>query len=284
MKDMILELKDVSKSDVALVGGKGANLGEMLKHGVSVPNGFVITTQAFKHFLIYNSLDLKIEALADELKANAAETSATIRKMIESATMSASLRGKIIDAYDRLAVEEAMVAVRSSSPHEDMAGASFAGQYDTYLNTKGKSQLIDNVKRCFASLFSERSIEYKKSKGFSLSDAKIAVVVQQMVQSKKSGVMFTRGQAADKGIIVEAVEGLGEELVSGRATPAYYVLDEQGSVVKSLRQGVLSNQELQQLAAQAKALEQVFGCPQDVEFAIDDKLHIVQSRPLTGAA
>ncbi len=189
---------------------------------------------------------------------------------------------EISAAYERLG---GLVAVRSSACAEDSEEASFAGQQDTFLNVLGAAETSRLVRECWASFFSERALFYRAAKG-SLEDLAMAVVVQRMVEPQKAGVLFTVDPVANRRdrMLVEAVFGLGEQVVSGHVTPDHYIVDRQGGVhTERLRHGgVLAPDELRQLAALGRDLQERFGCPQDIEWAIaEGELYLLQSRPVT---
>jgi pyruvate,water dikinase len=192
-------------------------------------------------------------------------------------------RAEIAAAYERLGAGP--VAVRSSACAEDSETASYAGQQETYLNVVGADDVCTRVVDCWASFFSERALFYRAQKG-SLEDLQMAVVVQQMLDPEKSGVVFTVDpvQRRRDRMVVEAIFGLGEAVVSGEVTPDHYVIDRAGEVKRDrlVSGGVLDAGELVELAALGRSLEERFGCPQDVEFAIaDGRVYLLQSRPVT---
>ncbi|PIN89892.1 phosphoenolpyruvate synthase [Candidatus Pacearchaeota archaeon CG10_big_fil_rev_8_21_14_0_10_34_76] len=335
-EDLIRWFSELSNKDVPIAGGKGASLAEMYNHKFPVPPGFVITAQAYKYFIEKSGLKEKISDILNKLDVNdtasLSQASKTIREMIDNANMPKDLEQDIVEAYDVLDVdkkgfsdarggaldilrnshEPPFVAVRSSATTEDLADASFAGQQDSFLNIKGKQELIKTVKMCFSSLFTARAIYYRKKKGFSEGIALLSVVVQKMVDSVKSGVMFSKNPLKnDNSIIIEAVWGLGEGIVSGKILPDHYVLnsdfeitdaqvsDKKIAVVRAASgkitdvnlnpekssARVLSGHELKKLAHFALRLEEHYKKPQDIEFAIEnDEIYIVQSRPITTQA
>jgi len=324
---------EISKKDISLAGGKGANLGEMYCAGFPVPPGFVITSEAYEYFLRETGLKEEIYNILENLDVDETkeleEASEKIKNMIEKAKMPESLEEEIIEAYDILSTSESMpiaqheiaisilkmskenafVAVRSSATSEDTSAASFAGQNETFLNIKGKYEVVDAVKSCFASLFTARSIYYRIKKGFKHKDVLIAVIVQKMVNSDKSGVIFSRDPITKSdNIVIEAVYGLGEGIVSGRISPDKYtvtrkleILDKKISdkkieitrnsegkniIIKlhdeKSKSQVLTEKEIKKLAEYAIKLENHYNKPQDIEFAIDSgEIYIVQTRPIT---
>lgn len=326
---------ELSNKDVSIAGGKGASLAEMYNNHFPIPPGFVISAQAYEHFIHSGKLDGEIRARLRKLNmedtAALNQASHEIRALIEEAPMPADLAGEIVEAYDILDVqkhemykakssaldilrnshEPPFVAVRSSATTEDLADASFAGQQDSFLGVKGRDALILNVKRCFSSLFTARAIYYRQKKGFDHDKAQLAVVVQKMINSQKSGVMFSKNPLKeDTTIVIEAVWGLGEGIVSGRIVPDHYLVDSDLNVLEMKvadkkvamvrissgkietvnltaersTQQVLTGYEIKKLAQYAQQLEEHYKKPQDIEFAIDDEVYIVQSRPITTKA
>lgn len=312
----VLWLDEVDKDDVPIVGGKAANLGELIRVGIPVPEGFVVDGKTFMDFLENSGLKEKIiEVLKDlnvEDSKQLEEASRKIREMIESAPMSKEVEEEIKQAYRKICEEsgeEVFVAVRSSATAEDLPGASFAGQQETYLNVRGEEDVVEKVKKCWSSLYTPRAIYYRVQKGFRHEDVSIAVVVQKMVNSEKSGVMFTSHPVTgDKVAIVEAVWGLGEAIVSGMVTPDHYEYDrvqrklvvvniaekrfmitrQDSKTVKveldeeKAKARVLDDGEIEELVRLGEIIEDHYGTPQDVEWAIErGKVYIVQSRPIT---
>lgn len=308
--------KDIDKGDIPTVGGKGANLGEMTQAHFPVPNGFVITSNAYFHFLKENQLTTKIKHLLGTVNHDNNESlqqvSKHIKKIIMDGEMSEMLVKEIIDSYKTLggAMMTQLVAVRSSATAEDLPGASFAGQQETYLNVEGEANLLLKVKAAWASLFEARAIFYRTEQKFNHFKVGIAIVVQKMVSSEKSGVMFTIDPVTnDKSkIVIEAIYGLGEMIVQGQVTPDHYevnkqdfklllktpavqekMLKKEGKVNKELtvrkedqKKQKITDKQIEQLAHLGKQLEKHYYFPQDVEWAIDgDDVYIVQTRPIT---
>ena len=256
--------------DVAVVGGKGASLAAMTAAGFPVPPGFVVAA----HVL---AASVDAERLRELAVAQAHEAA---QKLVEGARPP---ERELSDAYEKLG--GGLVAVRSSAVAEDSEAASFAGQQETYLNVEGAEAVAARVVDCWASFFSERALFYRGHKG-SLADLAMAVVVQKMVEPEKSGVLFTADpvQRRRDQMIVESVYGLGEQVVSGEVTPDHYVVDRAGTVKRALEPngGVLTAEELVRLAELGRRLEDYFGRPQDIEFAIaGGEVYLLQSRPVT---
>jgi len=237
MSKNILWFKEVGKDDGAIVGGKGANLGELTQAGLPVPPGFIITSEAYFAHIKKTGLDQKISSLLDgfdkEDSKDLQERAEKAQKLIVGTSLPEDVQKEIIDAYMKLSVEsrthieELFVAVRSSATAEDLAGASFAGQQATYLNVIGKNGVLDAVRRCWASLFEARAIYYRAEQGFGQLDVGIAVPVQKMVNSDTAGVMFTVDPSNNDmdHISIEAAYGLGEVVVLGAVTPDRYLID-----------------------------------------------------------
>jgi pyruvate, water dikinase len=256
-------------SDVQVAGGKGASLAAMTSAGLPVPPGFAIDASA---------LEKAVDPTRLRELARAGEHEAAHALVLAGEPP----REEIASAYERLG---GRVAVRSSACAEDSEAASFAGQQETYLNVVGGDEVCARVAQCWASFFSERALFYRGHKG-SLDDLAMAVVVQRMVDAEKAGVLFTVDpvQRRRDQMIVEAVNGLGEQVVSGEVTPDHYVTDRAGSLKRSTlpNGGVLAAEELTRLAELGRRLEEYFGAPQDVEWAIEGgRVHLLQSRPVT---
>lgn len=315
MPNSILWFAQIDKDDVSIVGGKAANLGELYKTHTPIPNGFIVTASAYFDFLekaklktrlkkILNKVDIQNPKLLDEISNH-------IKKDITDSPIPKDLQNEIITNYQKLSNgKNALVAVRSSATAEDLPDASFAGQQSTYLNIKGEKELLDAVRRCWASLYESRAIFYRGEKGFDHFKVGIAVVVQKMIQSEVSGVMFTIDPVEnDKNkIIVEAVWGLGELIVQGSVNPDHFELDKRdlrilekkistqtkqlikvGKDNKEIPVGrsyasaqKLADKHIKALAKLGKKIENHYGFPQDIEWALEDeKLYIVQTRPVT---
>lgn len=312
----VLWFSEIDKDDVALVGGKGANLGEMTQAGFPVPSGFVVTAQAYYAFLKENNLATKIKNLINSVNVEKPESlnqvSKHIKKTILDSTIPEYLVKEIFDAYRSLSgtLTDTLVAVRSSATAEDLPTASFAGQQDTYLNVKGEATLLQKIKEAWASLFNERAIFYREEQKFNHFKIGIAIPVQKMVQSEKSGVMFTIDPVTnDKSkIVIEAILGLGELIVQGTITPDHYEVSKKDLHItikmpalqkimlakvgienkevkvqetEGKKQKITDNQIID-LALLAKKLEKHYFFPQDVEWAIEEKnIFLVQTRPIT---
>lgn len=307
---------EIRKEDVALVGGKGANLGEMTSANFPVPPGFVITANAYYDFIRENNLNIKIKHLLSttnfEDSRSLEQVSLHIKKLIKSGTLSNQLIKEVISSYNKLSgpLNQVLVAVRSSATAEDLANASFAGQQDTYLNVKGDAVLLEKIKDGWASLYGGRAIYYRHQQKYDNIKIGIALVVQKMVESDKSGIMFTIDPVTnDKSkIVIEAIFGLGELIVQGAVTPDHYEVDKKELSILSkkvsvqtrslIKKGVfnkeikfskkqggkqkLSEKEILILAKLGKEIEKHYYFPQDLEWAIEkNKIYIVQTRSVT---
>ncbi len=317
----VLWFNEIFKNDVPIVGGKGANLGEMVNAKFPVPPGFVVTAQAYFDFLRETGLKReilkKLENIDVENTAVLENISQQIRQIIQNAKMAEELKIEIKKNYAKIgereiawlsSSEEEFVAVRSSATAEDLPEASFAGQQETYLNVRGKEKVVEAVKNCWSSLFTPRAIYYRQKQGFSTEKVGIAVVVQKMVNSDQSGIMFTTDPTGNRNkIIIEAGFGLGETIVSGSVTPDHYEVDKKTLEIVSkkiqkqewkLVRDKAENKRVElkedgswqkipedkilELAEIGKKIEEHYGMPQDIEWAIENKkLYIVQSRAIT---
>ena len=278
----------------AIAGGKGASLTKMAAAGLAVPPGFVVCADAFCTFLDRVGATAEIESVMTDLDVHDDAALQHAADAARTAILSRGIPPEIADAvrsaYGTISVdtENAPVAVRSSAVAEDSETASFAGQQETYLNVRGAEAVLHHLKDCWASFFSARALFYRAQKG-TLADTRMAVVVQRMVHADKSGVMFTVDPIRKRRgyMVVEAVAGLGEALVSGTITPDHYVLSrDDGSVAEEFieeeSKRILTHSELRDLQAAGLRLEALFGRPQDVEWCIRaGDLFLLQSRPIT---
>jgi len=308
----IKNFSKISKKDVDIVGGKGASLGEMLKFKMPIPFGFVITAKTFDYFLEKNDICAFIKAQLKKINYNDPKSiisySEAIRSIIFQSFISENILDEILKNFREL--NSAFVAVRSSATAEDLDDASWAGELETYLNTD-KKHLLENVKKCWSSLFTPRAIFYRKEKELSKKKVSVAVVVQEMIESEISGICFTvHPITKDKNqMIIEAGWGLGEAIVSGSITPDSYVVNKinmfisdiniskkDKKMVRCLKRGVKwenvpkEKQEIQvlfgdkiiELAKICIAIEKHYKKPQDIEWAYKKgKFYITQSRPIT---
>ncbi|HLN34473.1 MAG TPA: phosphoenolpyruvate synthase [Nitrososphaeraceae archaeon] len=335
----VIELDQIGKDDIKIAGGKGANLGQMIKFGIPVPSGFIVTTSSFDYLIQTNNIGNQIEQIIKNIDVeNTTElfmASNTIKKLILSCRMPSEIESKIIESYKNLSEKDReydrdvnhpnkrdlLCAIRSSATAEDLPTASFAGQQASFLNVNGKEELIESIKKCWASLFEPRAIFYRAKHGF--SKASIAVIVQKMVNAQKSGIMFTVDPTTgDNIILIESTWGLGESIVGGEVAPDSYKVTKD-EVEKGMRQEaimevkisqktkmrfydytlnsnveinvpesklnaqVLTKDEILKLAEYGIMIEKYYGGqPQDIEFAIDDNSTItfVQTRAITTKA
>jgi len=324
----ILEFEKVNQESVNSTGTKCANLGELMRIGMPVPPGFVVTAQGFDFFLKETGADQEIDKTLKALKAfNGLPTSIedyetlsqALSQIITSHDIPQELKEKISKAYKALSAEcnktEVPVAVRSSGCAEDLPTAAFAGQYESYLNVMGDHELLERVKDCWASLFTGRSISYRKKNNLPIKDNLMGVIVQKVVHSRSAGVAFTALPSTGNTtwVMIEGNWGTAESVVQGIVTPdRCYVnkkaLDiEEKNISKKLRQHVLtetgtceedvpeekqsepcfSDEEARKIAEMAKKVESHYGSPQDIEWAIEtdlpypDNIFLVQTRPIT---
>jgi pyruvate, water dikinase len=296
----VLAFSDERCREVAAAGGKGASLARMTALGLPVPPGFVVHADALAACLPDGGAEL-VRA-AREVPARAPE-------LVAAVEIGNELRSAVEGAYAELGDGDHAVAVRSSACAEDSQAASFAGQQETYLHVRGPAAVLDRIRDCWASFFSERALFYREQKG-SLEDLGMAVVVQRMVSADVAGVLFTMDpvQRRRDRMVVESVFGLGEAVVSGQVTPDHFVLARDGSVkrerltvqplaVMSGAEGgtverelspdegaapTLGAEELRELARLGAALEERLGGPQDIEWALErGELYVLQCRPVT---
>jgi len=316
-RKVVVWFNEVTKKDVLLVGGKGANLGEMTNAHIPVPPGFIVTSDAYFDFLRQTKLIDKIRQPLESFDVNDSkqlqQVAAQVRQIISDAAMPPEIAEEIEQAYIKMG--RGLVAVRSSATAEDLPEASFAGQQSTFLNVQGEKEVVDAVQKCWASLFEARAIFYRVQQNYDHFKVGIAVPVQRMVQSEASGVMFTLDtETSDKSkIIIDAVLGLGEMIVSGDVTPDHYIVNknelkitskeiarqelkmirsdggkgEEANVKVTLTpdeqaQQKISDDDIIALAKIGKQLENHYQFPQDIEWAKEDsELFIVQTRPVT---
>ena len=313
---MILWFHEINQHSISIAGGKGANLGEMTQSGFPVPPGFCISTAAYREHISRLALTPYIQiistAVLEEDIRELDQTSVKVRKQIEETSMLEPVSQQILKAYQSLAaLGTPLVSVRSSATAEDLPSASFAGQQETYLSVRGEEQLLKYVKKCWASLWTPRSITYRQKNGFTHEQTALAVVVQAMVLSEKSGVLFTVNPISGKPaeMMINASYGLGESIVSGLVTPDTYVLSKQNPLILEKHAGTketkiitgpdgltvqmkvpqemqsklcLEEAELTALRELGLRVENHYGKPQDIEWAIaDKKVYLLQSRPIT---
>ncbi|HEV3281370.1 MAG TPA: rifamycin-inactivating phosphotransferase [Acidimicrobiales bacterium] len=309
----VLGFLDIDQTQVALVGGKGAHLGELSRiDGIRVPAGFCVTTDALRRIMAgAPSIDDRLDRLsrlnADDVEAIRTQ-GAEMRRTVEGIAIPDDLAAAITGSVARLG-EQAAYAIRSSATAEDLPTDSFAGQQDTYLNVVGSSAILQHISRCWASLFAERAVTYRLRNGFDHRKVSMGVVVQQMVVPHSAGILFTTDPVTSnrKVVVVEASFGLGESVVSGRVNPDAYTVRDGRIVTKQIatkqvaihaspsggthedaidperqEQPALTDAQVVRLAQLGRTIEAHFGHPQDIEWCLDDDgFQIVQSRPIT---
>lgn len=322
-KPLTMNLNKIGRKDFSKIGSKAANLGELIQNSFTVPEGFVVTTEAYSIFLKHNNLNEIIQSKLDKIDYINYESidynAKEIQDAIKKGNFTAELFEEIKKKYDKLYLNN--VAVRSSATAEDFLTASFAGQYDTFLNLKTLSQVIQNIKNCYASIWTSRAIAYRHKNNIPHMDVRLAVIVQKMIPAKCSGVLFTINPVSIKKteLIIESNYGLGESIVSGQCCPDQFmvqrkshhgieifkILDKQignkkiaiypksletetGTTLIELSeqeniQPSLANQQIIKLSQMGTQVEKYFKYPQDIEWAIDqdNKIYILQARPIT---
>ncbi len=278
---VVLDLSTLSADRLAEVGGKAANLGELIAAGFDVPAGFCVATSAYR------------AATAGRLPAGPVVDAGAVRAAVLAAPMPDDVAAAVRAAYLSLG-SDVPVAVRSSATAEDLPGASFAGQQDTYLNVVGVENVLDAVRRCWSSLWTDRAVAYRASQHLDLgtdgTDIALAVVVQRMVDARAAGVLFTADPVTGRRhqAVIDAAPGLGEAVVSGSVDPDRFVVDSATGAVLDRKAGgsgrlCLSDDEVRRLAALGERVAAAFGAPQDIEWAFDGagRLWLTQSRPIT---
>lgn len=315
---IVVWFEEVDKRSIGIAGGKGANLGELLRAGIPVPNGFIVTADAYVSFLEYAGIQPRmrelLEPVDDSDSERLQEIAEQVKQLVASAPMPPEIAAAIRQSYRKLG--GGRVAVRSSATAEDLPDASFAGQQRTYLNVVGEDEVITSVRGCWASLFEPRAIFYRIQHGFDHFKVNIAVPVQKMVQSEVSGVMFTLDPLTNDRtkIVIEAVFGLGEAIVSGEITPDLYIIDRDSMFIADRQThgqewhlianphrenggepnikapmpvgrqyaAKLADGDILALARMARRIEDLYQFPQDIEWAREGRqLYILQSRPVT---
>jgi len=332
----VVWFEEINKGSVGIVGGKGSNLGEMLQSNFPVPYGFVVTSAAYFYLLEYNGLreDMKriLSYVNYENSKELSQASEAIKRMIKTAEVPKDLLHTITHHYLHLVEKEAqiyrdsafnqaakhlassfkepLVAVRSSATAEDLPDASFAGQQETFLNVHGENNLIDKVRSCWASLFTERAMYYRNEQKYDHMKVGLAAVVQRMVQSERSGIAFSIDPMTNSKevVTIEAIYGLGEYIVGGKVTPDHYEVRKNDlEIIKKeikqqhvqlIKKGIdneevtlsksdgseqkLDDDHIKKLASLIMSIEKHYSFPQDIEWAMEkDMLYIVQSRPIT---
>jgi phosphohistidine swiveling domain-containing protein len=309
---LVVSLEDMGAT-LPRVGGKGAALARIARAGFPVPTGFLITTDAYRAFVGTNALQASIVERARDATRPSEDISTDIRALFERTGIPPYVARDILRAYADLTQatgDPSSVAVRSTATAEDLAGASFAGQHDSFLNVRGEQALLDAVKRCWSSLWTARALEYRRRQGIEPSEVWMAVVVQQMVDAEAAGVLFTANpmSGARDEIVLGASWGLGETIVGGLVTPDHIVVDKATDAIKDIvvrdkavmttqtdtgtveleveenkrRAQVLSAGQVTELVTLGRAIESLYGGPQDIEWCLaNKKFYIVQARPIT---
>jgi len=311
MSEFIKHFSQISKKDVASVGGKGASLGEMTRAGFSVPSGFVLTALAFEEFLKQTDINVEIRSRINKINLkdleSVEESSEIIRDLIMNKKMPQDIQEEVLKEFKKLKAK--YVAIRSSATAEDSKLDSWAGELETYLNTTEKN-ILKNVKKCWASLYSPRALFYRIERKMQRKSVSVAVVIQKMIQSEVAGICFTvHPITKDKNqMIIEAGYGLGEAIVGGMITPDAYVIEKKSLTIldiniseqkkmikwaKNKNQNVtvskekqskqkLKNSEIIKLSKIVRNIEKHYKSPQDIEWAFaKGNLYITQSRPIT---
>ncbi len=326
MSNYIKWFNEINKNDIPVVGGKGANLGELTQNSVNVPPGFCVTSSAYVDFIKMSNLEDKIKEIIDNLNIEDSSElqikSSNIRKIIVDCEIPEKIKNDIENAYEefsqKIDIENPSVAIRSSATAEDLPEASFAGQQDTYLEIRGIEDVVNYSKKCWASLWTARAIYYRENQNFNHFDVSLSVVVQKMVNSEKSGVIFTANPVNNdtSELMINASWGLGEAIVSGTVTPDEYILDKSSLSIKQkhisdkdimivkkdygvgtvevkvnnylgfnkVKEQCLTDKEINELGKAGIAIENLYKSYQDIEWAFDkdtSSLYILQARPIT---
>ena len=311
---LILALSHIDKNSLSVVGGKGANLGEMAKHEFPIPDGFSVTTHAYKLFLKESSFEEELIAALSPLDPTDPQEVSKVGKMIRDRLTSFPIPSTIEEGVSKELErfpEGSRFAIRSSATAEDLPDASFAGQQDTYLNIKSPREIMNKIRSCWASLFTDRAITYRIKHGYNHKDVLLSVVVQEMIPGEVSGILFTADPISGSRDIVsiDASYGLGEALVSGLVIPDLYKVRKSTSEI--IEKGIgdkimgifptphegtisrenseeqrasqaLSDERIWELTEVALKIESHYGAPQDIEWCLyKGKIYILQSRPIT---
>lgn len=305
-------LEDISQQDLSKVGGKAANLGEMIGAGLPVPEGFVLVVDAYEKFIEFNKIKIRIEKLLMNLETKELEdiekVSCEIKGLFEEGEIPTDLLCEIYDFYEKMCSPE--VVVRSSSTMEDSPATSFAGQYDSFLNVNGKKQLQESIKHCWASLWNTRALSYRLKQKIDGTKLAHAVIIQKQISAEKSGILFTVNPLNNRRdqMLINSSWGMGDAIVSGDVIPDQWIVHkknhemvEEKIAVKNVmtirknegtklgdvpqekvKQPSLEKREIHDLLKLGKTTEDHFDCPQDIEWSFyEDKIYLVQSRPIT---
>ena len=299
MSKNIRSFGEIKKEDIGSAGGKGANLGEMTGAGINIPGGGVLLACAYDEYMSFNGIDPGKYESAEEL-----------REAIRQGEIPEDLKKEIEDFYISIGGDDVRLAVRSSATAEDLDDASFAGQQETYLNVNGSSDLNDKIKSCYASLWGDRAVSYRKNYGYDKEKVALAVVIQKMVESESAGVMFTSDPAGDReNVHINASYGLGEAVVSGIVSPDEYICGRDGKIIRQIigskeeeiiysradkgtiraavdeqrrKRAVLDKDIISRLVAEGIRIEKHYGHPMDIEWAVaGGEIYILQARSIT---
>ena len=322
-KRLMIHLNDSNKIDVNLIGTKAANLGILLQNNINVPDGFVISTNAYDLYLKYNRLDEIIQQALGEMEDEDIESIKLCSNKIKNAFFEAKLPNEVISEIQSqsMLINNFPMAIRSSASAEDLPKASFAGQYDSYLNVYGENDVLDYIKKCYSSLWTTRAISYRIRNHIPHLNLEVAVIIQRLIPAKSAGILFTTNPINPKPpqIIIESNFGLGESIASGKISPDQFIISKESKTKSSFKiidkrignkkisihphsstehSGVevldlpihlnekasLTDSQIFKLSRIGIQIEKIFGgIPQDIEWAIDkdDNIYILQTRPIT---
>ena len=305
---MVKFLNEINEPEVSELGGKGYSLAVLINNGFNVPKGFVITSEVFFKFLRFNNSMGRIENLSSEINENNfQEKSKEIKNLILSGKTPEEIASKIEENLNKLNVQ--YVSIRSSAVSEDSLTASFAGLHDTFLNVKTDLDIVlENVKKCWASLFNERAVIYRLKKKITRLVEGMAIIIQEMIPAEVSGITLTIHPSNEKALLIESSYGLGDLIVSGRIQPDDYIVDRETLVILDIRIGVkkrmnickekgteiveikkeliemqvIPDEKIQEIAKICSEIGKIFDHPQDIEWCIyNNKIWLLQSRPIT---
>ena len=309
---MVRQFCDIRVGDVSTVGGTGANLGEMIHAGINVPEGFVVTSDAYRLFLKENNLVDNFELILSEAGDDEGKLTLAaekLRELIKNADMPECIANAVRDSYEKLG-SSVRVAVRSSATAEDLPDASFAGQQETYLNVIGIEDVLDKIRDCYASLWGNRAVIYRNNQGYDQKSVALAVVIQKMIESEIAGVLFTVNpiNGNENEMQINASYGLGESVVSGRVTADSFVCGKDGKVINTVigekateiiysensgtvevpvdenrrKISSLDDELLKELCLAGANVEKYYNMPMDIEWGIlNRKIYILQARAIT---
>ncbi len=288
---LIIDIKDITAKDLPTVGNKAANLARLMSSGFNVPEGFCLTAEAYRQALVpgHKELEVLIKGIDSSRQETVRDTSCAISRLFDTIAIPGEIAGEIKNKYLSFFNDNDLMAVRSSATAEDLPGLSFAGQYESFLDIKGADEFLTAIRKCWASLWSERAISYREKNGVGHNDIAMAVMVQRMVPAEVSGVIFTADPVTgdQASIHINAVRGLGEKLVSGKINPDQYKINKGSLKIEkylSGKQPLLSDDGIKELTGIALKIEKLCGCSQDIEWAFyRDRFYILQSRNITAS-